>query len=155
NASNIEKDWNWIQSHNTEGVEMKNPVAGGGGEGKPNNDGSGESKPNIDGPFSTANLDAQPMFPGGIEQFYKRVRTDFSLPEIEARSGQVIRVNVQFVIEKDGSITDIKALNNPGYGMDREAVRVLKNMKVKWTPGVFKGEKVRTIYVLPISVRVP
>jgi protein TonB len=58
-----------------------------------------------------------------------------------------------FVIEKDGSMTDIKVLRNPGYGMDKEAIRVLKSLKTKWKPGIKDGQKMRTQYTLPITVQ--
>ena len=60
---------------------------------------------------------------------------------------------VSFVIEKDGSMSDIKVLRNPGYGLDKEAVRVLKSLKTKWKPGVKDGQFVRTQYTLPIKIQ--
>ena len=62
-------------------------------------------------------------------------------------------VSVSFVIEKDGSMTDIKVLRNPGYGLDKEAIRVLKALKTKWKPGVKNGKYVRTQYTLPIKIQ--
>jgi periplasmic protein TonB len=65
-----------------------------------------------------------------------------------------LTVTVSFVIEKDGSMTDIRVIRNPGYGLDKEAIRVLKSLKTKWTPGKLKGENVRTQYTLPITLRI-
>jgi len=98
-------------------------------------------------------VDKLPQYPGGIEKFYQYVGKNFRSPEDEQASGSVIRVVVSFVIEKDGSMTDIKVIQNPGYGMDREAIRVLKSLKIKWEPGKVKGNPVRTAYSLPISVK--
>ena len=62
-------------------------------------------------------------------------------------------MDVSFVIEIDGTITDIQVKKNPGYGMDKEAIRVLKSLKTKWTPGMIDGKPVRTSYMLPIIVQ--
>jgi len=96
-------------------------------------------------------LDKQPEFPGGIKKFYDYVGTNFDKPEID--DVESISVFVSFVIEKDGSMTDIKVLRNPGYGLDKEAVRVLKSLKTKWKPGVKDGQFVRTQYTLPIKIQ--
>ena len=98
----------------------------------------------------TSELDNLPEFPGGMKKFYDYVGDNFEKPEIE--SGATIKVLMYFVIEKDGSMTDIKVLRNPGYGMDKEAIRVLKSLKTKWKPGIKDGQKMRTQYTLPISV---
>jgi protein TonB len=50
-------------------------------------------------------------------------------------------------------MTNIEVLQNPGYGLDREAIRVLKSLKTKWTPGILKGKPVRTSYNLPIVIQ--
>jgi len=100
-------------------------------------------------------VDKLPQYPGGIEKFYQYVSRNFRSPEDEQISSTSVRVVVTFVIEKDGSMTDIKVLQNPGYGMDKEAIRVLKSLKIKWEPGQIKGIPVRTAYSLPISVKAP
>ncbi|MNY48601.1 Gram-negative bacterial tonB protein [compost metagenome] len=64
-----------------------------------------------------------------------------------------MKVYVSFVIERDGSITDITVIKDPGYGLGKEAVRVLKSLKTKWTPGVLNGKTVRTAYNLPITIK--
>jgi periplasmic protein TonB len=104
------------------------------------------------GPVIAAILDAQPEFPGGIKKFYQYVGDNFERQEIE--DVESITVNVSFVIEKDGSLSDIRVLRNPGYGLDKEAIRVLKSLKTKWKAGVLNGEPVRTLYTLPITVRI-
>ena len=102
-------------------------------------------------PEIVALLDKQPEYPGGIKKFYDYVGTNFDKPEID--DVESISVYVSFVIEKDGSMTDIKVLRNPGYGMDKEAVRVLKSLKTKWKPGIKDGVFVRTQYTLPIKIQ--
>ncbi|WP_426091615.1 energy transducer TonB [Flavobacterium sp. DSR3-2] len=96
-------------------------------------------------------LDKLPEFPGGINKFYNYVGNNFEEQEIDG-SGS-IRVYVSFVIERDGSMTDIQVKRDPGYGLGKEAVRVLKSIKTKWAPGMIAGKPVRTAYNLPITVQ--
>ncbi|HEX8014063.1 MAG TPA: energy transducer TonB, partial [Flavobacterium sp.] len=80
---------------------------------------------------NTAILDKMPEFPGGMSKFYTYVGNNFNKPELDAE--RTLRVYVSFVIEKDGSMTDITVKNDPGYGLGKEAVRVLKSLRTKWT----------------------
>ncbi len=100
---------------------------------------------------SAVALDKLPEFPGGINKFYNYVGTNFEKPEIELE--RAIKVHVSFVVEKDGSMTDIKVLRDPGYGLGKEAIRVLKSLKTKWSPGMLDGKAVRTAYNLPITIQ--
>jgi protein TonB len=101
--------------------------------------------------LSSNAVDKMPEFPGGIQKFYNYVGNNFEKPELESENA--IRVSVSFVIEKDGSMTDIKVLKDPGYGLGTEAIRVLKSLKTKWSPGMFEGKAVRTSYNLPITIQ--
>ena len=100
---------------------------------------------------SSVALDKLPEFPGGINKFYLYVGNNFEKPEIEDTNS--IRIFVSFVIEKDGSMTDIQVKKDPGYGLGKEAIRVLKSLKTKWSPGMIDGKAVRTAYNLPITVK--
>jgi hypothetical protein len=100
---------------------------------------------------STLALDKLPEFPGGMNKFYTYVGNNFEKQEIDG--GGIIRVYVSFVIERDGSMTDIQVKKDPGYGLGKEAVRVLKSLKTKWTPGMIDSKPVRTAYNLPILVQ--
>lgn len=119
-------------------------TGGGGGEVAP-------STGNINDPVNAAILDKLPEFPGGMSKFYTYVGNNFNKPELDA--DRTMRVYVSFVIEKDGSMTDIIVKNDPGYGLGKEAVRVLKSLKTKWTPGILDGKAVRTAYNLPITIK--
>lgn len=99
---------------------------------------------------NSAVLDKMPEFPGGIDKFYKYVGNNFEKPDIDAIN--TFRVYVSFVIERDGSMTDIKVVRDPGYGLGKEAIRVLKSLKTKWSPGIIGSKPVRTAYNLPIVV---
>lgn len=96
-------------------------------------------------------LDRQPMFPGGMPAFYQYVGNNFDKPDLN--EAKPIRIFVSFVIEKDGSMTDIEVKNKPGYALEKEAIRVLKSLKKKWEPGMRRGEPVRVLYTLPIVVK--
>lgn len=96
-------------------------------------------------------LDKLPEFPGGISKFYTYVGNNFSQQETELNG--TVKIFVSFVIEKDGSMTYILVKRDPGHGLGKEAVRVLKSLQTKWTPGMISGKAVRTAYTLPISVQ--
>jgi protein TonB len=104
-----------------------------------------------DSPVNTNALDKLPEFPGGIAKFYTYVGNHFEKPEIEGE--QTISVYVSFVIEENGTMSNIKVLRDPGYGLGTEAIRVLKSLKAKWAPGMIAGQAVRTSYNLPITVK--
>ncbi|GGF09021.1 energy transducer TonB [Flavobacterium limi] len=101
--------------------------------------------------INSAILDKMPEFPGGMSKFYTYVGNNFNKPELDAE--KTLRVYVSFVIEKDGSMTDITIKSDPGYGLGKEAIRVLKSLKTKWTPGILDGKAVRTAYNLPITIK--
>ncbi|MES2240077.1 MAG: energy transducer TonB [Bacteroidota bacterium] len=97
-------------------------------------------------------LDKKPQFPGGIEKFYRYVSNNFNSPTLE--EGKTVRIFVSFVVERDGSMSNIKVINNPGAALEKEAIRVLKSIKAKWTPGMIKSTAVRTAYNLPILLQI-
>jgi protein TonB len=98
---------------------------------------------------TTVTVDKLPEFPGGISAFYAFIGDNFEKLEIE----ETVSVIVSFVIEKNGSMTDITVLRNASPSVDREAIRVLKSLKTKWKPGLKHGKPVRTEYKLPIKVK--
>ena len=94
-------------------------------------------------------VEDDPQFPGGIEAFYAFVSEQIRYPSA-ARKAQVQgRVYVQFVIEKDGSLTDMQVLKGIGAGCDEEAIRVLQ-LVPKFIPGKQRGVPVRVRIVFPI-----
>lgn len=137
-----------VDNANGNGTAVSPMPTTGGGEG---NGVVASVAPKIEGPVSSAILDKQPEFPGGIAQFYKYVGNNFQRPELDVE--KTLRVYVSFVVEKDGSLTDIIVRNDPGYGMGKEAIRVLKSLKTKWAPGILDGKPVRTAYNLPITIK--
>ncbi|KFF09634.1 energy transducer TonB [Flavobacterium hydatis] len=107
--------------------------------------------PTINEPTPIGSLDKLPEFPGGMNKFYTYVGNNFNRPELD--SERTIRIYVSFVIERDGSMTDILVRNDPGYGLGKEAIRVLKSLRTKWTPGMIDSKPVRTAYNLPITIK--
>nr|WP_314867593.1 energy transducer TonB [uncultured Flavobacterium sp.] len=99
--------------------------------------------------YNTAGIEVKPDFPGGMEKFYKFVGNNYQTPEEEGLKGKVY---VTFVVEKDGSLTDIKVIRDIGFGTGKEAIRVL-NKCPRWTPGEQNGKKVRVLYSLPITIQ--
>jgi TonB family protein len=105
--------------------------------------------------FSIAKVDVMPAYPGGIGEFYKWVGQNYKYPKTAVEAGVRGRVIVQFVVERDGSLTDIKTVGRPlGYGTAEEAIRLLQTSK-KWKPGVQTGRPVRVQYTLPINLELP
>lgn len=98
---------------------------------------------------SLAGIEVKPEFPGGIDKFYGYVGKNYQAPEEEGLKGKVY---VTFVVEKDGSLTDIKVIRDIGYGTGKEAIRVLKSCP-RWNPGEQNGKKVRVLYSLPITIQ--
>jgi len=123
----------------------------GGGDDNGNDD---ASTPGINKPVTTNKLDKLPLFPGGMDRFYKYVSNNINRPEIEEDSQITMSVVMAFVIEKDGSMTDIRALRSTDKNLEREAIRVLKSLKTKWEPGYQNDKPVRTLYMLPIKVKI-
>ena len=95
----------------------------------------------------------QPEFPGGAFALMKFLRDNIKYPE-EARKDTIQgKAHIQFVVNTDGSICDIKVAKSAGNeSLDKEAVRVVASMP-KWEPGTQSGEKVRVRFVLPITYR--
>ena len=99
--------------------------------------------------YDSKGLEKKPDYPGGLNAFYSFISKTYKVPNVKGLKGKVI---VMFVIEKDGSLTDIKVLKDIGYGTGDEAIRVLKICE-KWTPGEQNGKKVRVKYALPIALQ--
>jgi len=95
-------------------------------------------------------LQVKPEYPGGINEFYKFVSKNFRTPEVD--ESMTAKIIVSFVVEKDGTISTIKVVKDPGFGIGAEAVRVLKSCTAKWTPGMQNGKPVRASYMLPITL---
>lgn len=88
----------------------------------------------------------------GLAKFSQNFVTRFRALSVDSNMKEM-RVILTFVVEKDGSLTDIKVLRDPGYGAGAEAVRVLKTMN-KWKAAEQNNKKVRSQFTLPITINV-
>lgn len=95
-------------------------------------------------------LEVQPDFPGGINKFYNYLSKAIRYPALAQETGLQGKVFVSFIIERNGTLTDIKVEKRLGSGTDEEAIRVLK-ASPKWIPGIQNGKAVRVRYNIPIS----
>ncbi len=100
--------------------------------------------------YDIAILEVPPTFPGGMDKFYKYLSKSIKYPPMAAENNIQGKVFASFVVEKDGTLTDIEVVRSLGAGTDEEAIRVLK-ASPSWTPGVQNGKQVRVKYNIPIS----
>lgn len=97
-------------------------------------------------------VEQQPLFPGGPAALMKYLSEHTKYPVVAQENGIQGRVTVQFVVEKDGSISDVHVLRGVDPSLDKEAVRVVKSMP-RWTPGKQNGITVRVNYRVPVLFR--
>ena len=97
-------------------------------------------------------VEQMPEFPGGSVELMKFLSENVKYPEAALKAGTQGRVVAQFIVEADGSITNIKVLKKVSDEIDAEAVRVIKAMP-KWKPGMQKGQPVRVKYTIPVTFR--
>ncbi|HMI06032.1 MAG TPA: hypothetical protein VK528_00695 [Flavobacterium sp.] len=93
-------------------------------------------------------VDIKPEFPGGIENCYKYFAKNFTLPNAK---GLVDKVVLSFIIEPDGTLTDIRVIHDAGFGTGPQIAKLLETGP-KWIPGEKDGKKVRVFHTLPIPV---
>jgi len=97
-------------------------------------------------------VENQPEFPGGNAAMMKFLSENIKYPVIAQENGIQGRVICNFVVEKDGSITDVQVVRGVDPSLDREAVRVIQQMP-RWTPGKQRGQAVRVRFTLPVVFR--
>ena len=97
-------------------------------------------------------VEQMPEFPGGAVEMMKFLNENVKYPEAASKAGTQGRVIVQFIVEADGSITNVKVLKNVSDEIDAEAVRVINAMP-KWKPGSQSGKPVRVKYTIPVTFR--
>lgn len=97
-------------------------------------------------------VDEMPSFPGGNYGLMTFLAQNMLYPVTAQENGVQGRVIISFVVETDGSITDVKVARSVDPSLDREAMRVVKAMP-KWTPGKKDGEPVRVKYTTPVVFR--
>jgi protein TonB len=97
-------------------------------------------------------VEQMPSYPGGMGALMQYLSSNIQYPVVAAENGIQGRVICTFVVERDGSITDVKVARSVDPSLDKEAVRVVKSMP-RWIPGKQNGSAVRVKYTLPVTFR--
>lgn len=124
-------------------VEPSTNTGGGGGTAA-----TGSVDPDII--YDAPGVDKYPEFPGGMTAWAKFLQKNLRYPYMAQESGVQGKVYVSFVVEPDGSISNVKLVKGIGAGCDEEAMRVIKKSP-KWEPGVQNKQAVRVRYNMPIN----
>ena len=97
-------------------------------------------------------VEQMPQFPGGNAALMEYLRSNTHYPVVAAENGVQGLVSFSFVVEKDGSITDVQVARPVDPSLDKEAARVVKSMP-KWQPGKQNGSFVRVRYIVPVTFK--
>lgn len=103
-------------------------------------------------PMSIAMVEQKPEFKGGEKAMYQWLSDNIVYPSAASEEGVQGRVVVEFVVDKDGSITNVRVVRNRHPALDKEALRVIKAMP-KWIPGRNNGQPVKVTYTLPVTFK--
>ncbi|WDF58809.1 energy transducer TonB [Flavobacterium sp. KACC 22758] len=101
--------------------------------------------------YDIDSIDVKPDFDKGIAKLHKFIRNNYKYPDEELQVKGIVDVN--FVVEKDGTLTDITVTKDADYGTGKEAIRILKKCP-KWFPGTQNNKLVRVRYYLTIPIHV-
>lgn len=105
--------------------------------------------------FIFVDVEPMPEFPGGQAALFKFLSENTKYPQEAVKKGIQGRVICQFVVEKDGSISNVEVVRSGGHRLlDQEAVRVISIMP-KWKPGTQRGKPIRVKYTVPVNFRLP
>lgn len=97
-------------------------------------------------------VEQYPSFPGGEGAMFSYISNNLRYPQKAAENGVQGRVVVKFIVEKDGSISNVEVNRSVDPDLDNEAMRVIKNMP-KWNPAKQNGTEVRAYYYVPVAFR--
>jgi periplasmic protein TonB len=104
--------------------------------------------------YETYDVQKLPDYPGGRDELFKYIKAHMQFPALAIENNIQGTVALGFIVERDGSLTNIKILKDPGGGCDQEAIRIVKTMP-RWAPGEINGTPVRVKYTLPVRFRLP
>lgn len=102
--------------------------------------------------FDLAAVQEQPGFPGGMGKMYEYLQRTTKYPDMEFDAGIQGKVYVEFVVERDGSIDEVKVRRGVSPGLDREALRAVRSMP-KWEPGKMNGKPVKVRFTIPVDFK--
>ena len=109
------------------------------------------SEPTVQGPDEVLTfVEEMPEFPGGTQAMMTYMGKQFQYPEDAKEEGIQGKVFLSFVVEMDGSLSNIQVIRGAHPSLDREALRVVKSMP-KWSPGKQNGKPCRVKYTLPVA----
>ncbi len=111
-----------------------------------------EPKVEEEQPMSIAMVEQKPQFAGGEAAMYKWLGDNIVYPPAAAEEGVSGRVVVEFVVGKDGSISNVRVVRSRHTALDKEALRVVKAMP-NWIPGRNNGQPVKVTYTLPVTFK--
>lgn len=97
-------------------------------------------------------VEEMPSFPGGMAALMKYIKDNLRYPEICREGAAMGRVHVVFIVNEDGSLSDIKVIRSISPELDKEAIRVVKSMP-KWNPAKQNGKAVKMKYVVSVNFR--
>lgn len=101
-----------------------------------------------DAPYNYEDVEVRPEFPGGNNALMSFIGANYKMPEYEGSGGTL---KIAFIIEIDGTVTNIKVVKDLGDGTGAEAKRVI-GLSPKWSSGEIGGKKVRVLFELPIKI---
>lgn len=102
--------------------------------------------------YDIAAVQEQPDFPGGMGKMYEYLQKNTKYPDMEFDAGIQGKVYVEFVVDKDGSVEDVKIRRGVSPGLDKEALRAVKSMP-KWSPGKMNGKAVKCRFTIPVDFK--
>lgn len=101
-----------------------------------------------DAPYAYEEVEVRPEFPGGYNAFMTFINSNFQMPDYDGNGGTL---KIAFIIEIDGTVTNVNVVKDLGGGTGTEAKRVI-SMSPRWSSGETRGQKVRVLYELPIKI---
>ncbi|WP_306349861.1 M56 family metallopeptidase [Flavobacterium sp. '19STA2R22 D10 B1'] len=105
--------------------------------------------------YTVDKLTVYPEYKKGMSEFYKYVAQNFNIPkDIEKSVINKTKIIVSFIVEKDGTLSNVKCITEVPKSLEKEAIDIVSQTSKQWTPGMIKKNKVRVVYTLPIKLNV-
>ncbi len=145
-----------VEESTTDGTEMDELVVVGYGDGwkivKEGEKTEAKMPSTLDGTPVFDTVEVMPEFPGGMQALMKYLAMNIKYPVKAQEAGTQGRVIVQFIVNKEGAVTDPTVARSVESSLDQEAIRIVKAMPA-WTPGLQKGEPVNVKFTLPVMFK--
>ena len=122
----------------------------GNGNGVTGGNGTGDGTATDNEIYNVTGIEVYPEFVGGMKEWTKFIQKNLRYPQMAMDEGKQGKVYISFVVEKDGSVTNVTVIRGIGYGCDEEALRVISKSP-KWKPGKQNGQNVRVKYTMPLG----